>query len=186
MTNFLKEFQFREPSSDLPNWDDEEYFSDWQDIEDSSGIFNSRTQFRLKPKYVYSVATKDMPKSEQFKSFQEMTERVNVLVEEGHIVTIEKAELTTGGVIDYMLSNNIQFKESNKGMWRNATYFSPSGHSNILTFRTRPDYYYNISTNNDVITGEITFDDIEDAAVYVNSRVRTEGMSFSFQRVKYV
>ena len=192
MTNFLKDVEYRYLSkggySVAGNG-----FTEWEPVNRIDRVFPEGTVFRVTPYTEYEIST-DEGVQEKFRNKDKALSSVARLVTDGHEVTIQ-GNVYVPDVKLRLVENKVEFRtrSTNKagtvvthGDWYNFYTFSLEyGYAQEIELRQRPDFQYKVTTIDDVISGEVSFDDVDKLTQYLDNRIRTNGMDFSVRRVPY-
>lgn len=183
MSNLLDGLQYRLVKTQLPSWKPDENYGDWQDCDDCTS-FPPGTQFRVAPKFVYTVTFNGRTDVATTTDKNHAMSRVAKLVDDGFSVQISKDEATTPTVSQWLADNKIQYKVGDQASWVIGTHFSGGAHTNVK-FRKRPDNYWQVSIKNGIAQSELNFDDVDDLEKYLIRQIRTSENNIFITRRSY-
>lgn len=183
MVNILEGLQFREPNPHMPSWN--EKYGDWKDAKGET-VFSTGTQFRLEPKFEYvvryngTIGQKTPSKTNAMAS-------VSTYIEQGFTVSLEKLDLTMPSVSEWLSTKKIQYQAIGQDKWVHGQYFShgPTGISNRMKFRLRPDTYFQVDIKNGIVMSTLEFDDVDKLSEYLDRQLRTSENNIVITRRSY-
>lgn len=186
MTNILEGVQYRSvtvPFADLTPSKGMDIFDiikggGWTDVEDGRVVFPTKTEFRYKPEKIFQL--------HEGTTYRTFTDRnlLNMAI---------KDRLDNEQTVQVSIGETASSKRSNPKLqtfdgkaWVSVVISGAPCHFSYATkFRIRPDYYHTVTTNDLLVTGTVTFHDIDELAKYVDNRIRTNGLDFSVKKVRY-
>lgn len=190
MTNHFKDVEYRELVG-APGWAPPVY-KEWTPVPASiqNMRFASGTQFRMKPTVSYAVefnATKEVAGYSTYDVKQNAVDFVATLLENStDPISVKRVEISKDFHTE-LFNRNVQFRILGTATkWQSISGFQTEGYNGELSLRVRPDYYYRVSTIDNLVVGHVEFDDVERVAEYVNNRIRTEGLDFQVRKIRYV
>jgi hypothetical protein len=185
MANLLDGVQFRTLKPGFPSWtaQQENYFSEWTDCADVTS-FPDNTEFRVKPVHVYVVKCKDRTDIITEEKTRAMA-RVATLTEQNSNVSIFKETKPAPTIGQWLVDKNIQFKLGNSEKWNQGTYFGGANRGATIKFRTRPDYYWNVTIKTGIAQANLSFDDADELSKYIDRQIRTSESDFTITRRAY-
>lgn len=188
--NILEGIQFQTTKAVFPTWKQtvSEPWTDWLDTDAHITKFRGPLKLRMKPTFEYVVSRRkglDVT-VDTFSSKEEMSRHISKHIDDNIDINIRRAETTTKSDI---ASRKLQYRVTNvtDSAWKNLTTVNSTvTYQGAIEFRIRPDHYYQVITNHNVIGGIVEFHDIDDLDRYISGRIRTGGLDFSVRKVKYV
>lgn len=188
MTNILDGLQFRTLKTQFPSYsngtmrvEDDNYFV-WGDVVNLNETFPTGTQFRMRPVYKYEVNADGVVKT--YGNKDTAMSMVATSLEAGTAVRIFRVD-ETKDLTEFLFNKNVQWRTPSGDKWQSVQYLTLTNLSQPIQLRIRPDNYFGVKHN--TLNGtEITFDDSDRLAKYVDSQIRTGNANLTVRAINYV
>ena len=183
MANVLEDIEYRILKTQLPSWRVDENYTEWTDCGQSTQ-FPDGTEFRIKEKTVYVVtfnSRKDLETEDKTRAMA----RVAKLLEDDFEVSINKFTRTVPHIGQFLAERNVQFKLKGSERWMSPNHFGGSNKGSAISFRFRPDHYFQVNVQNGIAISTLDFDDVDVVSDYVDRQLRTSENSIHITRRPY-
>jgi len=188
MTHPLKGIEYREFKVAFPNYmyKDDRNYEEWKSAEEEpiGRAYPSGTQFRVKPVVRWDVDIRDSGATPTcVKTREDLDKLVAELLDAEQDFKIKTIDLTQD-IHELLFNRNVQFSTAGSEKWQSTNNFNFGAATSRITFRVRPDNYWEVTTTIGISKSTVSFDDVDKLAVYMDKQIRTNNNANSITIAK--